>query len=1176
MALVLLVSAFYACGDTHVESAGGERVASAAGPRRRQQDAEAALAAAPAWVETSGFECHPNTRWSLKPALTNGKAAWTTSWSGVQWHLYHRPGHSHYWAIDSADDDSSSPVGKQDIGGPDVRWDGAPIGVACSSHSTSCAEDGGPVPRSSSVTDDLHTPWTENCDDSVMGDHGDWNSNHNITVRAPLSGSNCDAIAAQAAGMSGCEALRGGGGSVSSTCTGCEHPWVAMAVRHPIMWRDAAQCSWAAVCAEEALQRWTRAFPDVPALRRIRDAQAPSPSGCLSDWVDFSDPCPTWGDNALLGGWAGVVCNGTRVVGLGLSHQPRDPWPAALQLPLLDTSGDRSHVGSWYNSSRLGKCVSSLPKESIPEMDMLRYISLEHTNVAELPQGICELTALTTLELPLSRSLRAIPDCLCNSGVVKSLSPSAEVLSNQPGCLPRSVTRLSIQRQNLRVVPAAVSDLIELTDLDLRNNLLANLTDLSKLQKLTVLKLTNNQLQSLPSSMFELSELQELWVDVNKLKSLPPEIGKLTQLWYLKLDENDIFRLPDEIGQLQNLQTLQADAAGLTSLPPTINNCLGLTALYVDNNRLTDFPDISSLVNLRLIRASNNSIAVLQDSFVEGLTNITMLELRGNGLSAIPTSVGHLPNLQNLEVSENQLVDLPVLYHAHELLYLHIGHNRIKQFSQRKLWRSLTSLKELHINHNEIGPSLPDEIDNSVQLTMVTANDNRLTSLPDSMGSLVELVELQVQNNALTALPAWTGTLPKLKVVDATNNSISQLPAVADSIGHLYLYQNPINATSQKAEQMLASARSLTTFDISASSASQYIWDTVPGFNRCGGQNQLRDVEGRLVCVPRLFKPRYCHIDDDCRFTVAFMDEYGLRSRIGGLTNITLMPLDWTSVRSDAANSSAWPLLLTDDRNGAYSGVISAHEMLTKGSHRFQLFKDGYEFWAPQTTDGVYLCDEDDTPPYPHCPLDINFEARHCGDGSHPDEINGTTCECDSVGGVLLERVSDDVCVKNCDSETSVPSADHLRCDCKEGFYDSSKVGLVVCLEDSFDLHRTKRARRRQHEATDHQCLPCPPCLDCSMNASTAPEMIGVPVVKARHRMNFSAHRMLPESSCPQGNRCEKYVYDCLGETEQSHDGSDVHNDVCPSFQLNDPNISCSRSHIGTYRSASHGVVLPG
>ena len=703
-------------------------------------------------------------------------------------------------------------------------------------------------------------------------------------------------------------------------------------------------------------------------------------------------------------------------------------------------------------------------------------------------------------------------------------------------------------------------------DLDLRNNLLTNLTDLSRLQKLQTLKLTDNMLVSLPDSLFKLSSLQVLWMDVNKLTHLPPGIGRLTHLEHLKLDDNQIVHLPQEIGQLEALQVLQADAAGLTSLPATIGNCRSLVGLYLDDNRLTRLPDITSLTNLELIRASNNSITFLDDSFVEGLLNVDTIELRYNGLKRLPISIGHLPKLKNLEVSHNELQDLPVLYHAQELRYLHLSHNNIHEFAQSKLWRTLTSLRELHINHNQLGPRLPDEMDHCVNLTSLFANNNQLTSLPDTMHSLLELRQLQVQNNDLTALPSWTGSLPKLQVLDATNNSISQLPTIGNSMRHLYLYQNPINATSRHTQEMLRAAEGLSTFDITASSASRYIWETVPGFDRCGPEaEQLRDAEGRVACVPRIVKPRHCRIDDQCQFTVSFIDEFNVRSRIGGLHNITVMPMETGSTRSVANATSIWPILLQDNRDGDYTATIPADEMLAKGMHRFQLFKDGYEFWAPQTPEGDTLCDLDDTPPYPHCPVELDFQARHCGPGSHPDAINGTVCLCDAVAGVPLVRTSEDTCAKICDSETSVASADRLHCECKDGFYDTSKVGLVVCFEDRFNGQRASRARSRQARAADAQCLKCPPCLDCSRNSS-ATEMIGVPYVKARHRMNFSTHQQEDWSLLSLNAASEKYVYDCAGETarEKTDEGGEVREEICPLFLLSTPsNITCKRDHVG-------------
>jgi hypothetical protein len=56
--------------------------------------------------------------------------------------------------------------------------------------------------------------------------------------------------------MPGCGAIAGGG---KGGCSGCEHPWIATAVLHPVMWPDASACAWAAVWSLAPLRRPGRA-----------------------------------------------------------------------------------------------------------------------------------------------------------------------------------------------------------------------------------------------------------------------------------------------------------------------------------------------------------------------------------------------------------------------------------------------------------------------------------------------------------------------------------------------------------------------------------------------------------------------------------------------------------------------------------------------------------------------------------------------------------------------------------------------------------------------------------------------------------------------------------------------------------------------------------------------------
>lgn len=74
-----------------------------------------------------------------------------------------------------------------------------------------------------------------------------------------------------------------------------------------------------------------------------------------------------------------------------------------------------------------------------------------------------------------------------------------------------------------------------------------------QLQRLDLSKL---DMQSLPSSIKDLTQLTELFLYKNKLSKIPEELGCLVNLLTLALNENHLMSLPDSLQNLQKLKML--------------------------------------------------------------------------------------------------------------------------------------------------------------------------------------------------------------------------------------------------------------------------------------------------------------------------------------------------------------------------------------------------------------------------------------------------------------------------------------------------------------------------------------------------------------------------------------------------------------------------------------------
>jgi len=130
---------------------------------------------------------------------------------------------------------------------------------------------------------------------------------------------------------------------------------------------------------------------------------------------------------------------------------------------------------------------------------------------------------------------------------------------------------------------------------------------------ITDIKLNNCNLKQFPIIIFNLTNLQKLYLASNQITEIPDSIASLTNLQILNLYSNQITETLDSIASLTNLQTL----------------CL-------HNNKITDMPySIASLTNLQKLCLHNNKIIKIPDS-IAFLTNLLSLNLYNNQITEIP------------------------------------------------------------------------------------------------------------------------------------------------------------------------------------------------------------------------------------------------------------------------------------------------------------------------------------------------------------------------------------------------------------------------------------------------------------------------------------------------------------------------------------------------------------
>lgn len=196
--------------------------------------------------------------------------------------------------------------------------------------------------------------------------------------------------------------------------------------------------------------------------------------------------------------------------------------------------------------------------------------------------------------------------------------------------------------QGLTEFPRELFDLAEYIEvLDLGGNQLSDLPDdFHRFKNLKILFLTDNIFEHVPKVLAQCTKLEMIAFKSNKVKTLEEGCLPLSTNWLI-LTNNQIETLPSSIGQLTKLRKLALAGNHLTSLPESMANCIELELVRLSANQLTIIPNwLLDLPKLAWLGFSGNPVCDTKNVIDVSIPQVSLNSIRlnhqiGEGASGI-------------------------------------------------------------------------------------------------------------------------------------------------------------------------------------------------------------------------------------------------------------------------------------------------------------------------------------------------------------------------------------------------------------------------------------------------------------------------------------------------------------------------------------------------------------
>ncbi|XP_011498192.1 PREDICTED: chaoptin-like [Ceratosolen solmsi marchali] len=399
--------------------------------------------------------------------------------------------------------------------------------------------------------------------------------------------------------------------------------------------------------------------------------------------------------------------------------------------------------------------------------------------------------------------------------------------------ISHSLESLAIVFGELSNVPQkAIVPLKQLEILDLEANLIHDLPSFS-FYGLSLRKLNIKGNRIIKISEYAFAGLEDTLTDLNlaenKIRVFPmTALRRLESLAVLTLAWNEISQLPEDgYSRLDNLSFLDLSSNNFFIIPLNCFRCcpsVQTLSMYYNSIESVDKDAFISLISLESIDLSHNKIIFLDISTFRANQKLRSIDLSYNHIHYIRSVFARLPELKELFLVENNILEIPAYAFSGSvsLSVIYLQQNAIRRINPLGL-SSLQQLTQLHLSSNYIQYIPRDFLQTCENLSTLSLDENQIRELEiGTFAKTKQLRELRLQDNLIREIKRGVFTpLSSLIELHLQNNAITDIETGAfrslHNLEHVNLQGNLLAVLGdvfQVSESIGSGTRSLISFQL--------------------------------------------------------------------------------------------------------------------------------------------------------------------------------------------------------------------------------------------------------------------------------------------------------------------------------------------------------------------------